>query len=274
MIDKLIGLGPAMGHCSDDQTKKFILLSTQRSGSSWVIDLLNSHPEIRAMSELFLGYETESGRPRWAGDTNILMWIPYTAKHRQFFHRIARYGLYFKYLNEEVFYPRPGYRAIGFKLMYDQMRQHSMLFAYIKSHRVAIVHLIRRNHLDVVLSEKASHLRKMHHMKTGGEVPPIKLTVDPAELLVALEEKDRNLRKAQHTYAHLGLPYTELYYEDLLKDVSRINDVLDFLIPNIRMVNLSSSLRKLNPIEHRNIITNYPEIRTALSETKFCSLLR
>ena len=33
---------------------QFVVLSTQRSGSTWVVDMLNSHPRVVAYSELFM----------------------------------------------------------------------------------------------------------------------------------------------------------------------------------------------------------------------------
>jgi LPS sulfotransferase NodH len=42
---------------------RFIVLSTQRSGSTWVIDTLNSHPMVTCYSEVFL--QDGSGKPRF-----------------------------------------------------------------------------------------------------------------------------------------------------------------------------------------------------------------
>gem|GEM_PF-3850238 len=44
---------------------KFVVLTTQRSGFTWVIEMLNSHPCVVTYSELFL--ETSKERPVWGG---------------------------------------------------------------------------------------------------------------------------------------------------------------------------------------------------------------
>ena len=40
--------------------KKFCIITTQRSGSAWLVSLLDSHPQIKALYEIFLAH--------WAGD--------------------------------------------------------------------------------------------------------------------------------------------------------------------------------------------------------------
>jgi LPS sulfotransferase NodH len=45
--------------------KKFIILTTQRSGSTWLTDLLNNHPHVRCYSELFLNRDRPNEIKPW-----------------------------------------------------------------------------------------------------------------------------------------------------------------------------------------------------------------
>ena len=58
---------------------KFVMLTTQRSGSTWVIDMLNSHPRVVAYSELFL--ETSKERPVWGGAKDVLLYNADRRRH-------------------------------------------------------------------------------------------------------------------------------------------------------------------------------------------------
>ncbi|MEE9601656.1 MAG: hypothetical protein V3V75_00020, partial [Thermoguttaceae bacterium] len=106
---------------------KFVILSSQRSGSTWFVDVLNGHPDTNAYGELFLppkvkrdGAEQSAASPgteayvkdRLHGFPRFLADSPERA-------RIPVWGV-FGYLN--TLYRQSG--AVGFKVMYTQ------LFAY------------------------------------------------------------------------------------------------------------------------------------------------
>ena len=72
-LARLIGRKP-------DQTsspRKYVLFAKQRSGSTWVIDLLNSHPDVVGYAELFL-YDMW-GEPPVGGNKHIESWNSFVA---------------------------------------------------------------------------------------------------------------------------------------------------------------------------------------------------
>ena len=56
----------------------FVVLSTQRSGSTWVVDMLTSHPRVVAYSELFM--HGGEGKPRWSGAQDLPYWQTYAQR--------------------------------------------------------------------------------------------------------------------------------------------------------------------------------------------------
>ena len=98
------------------------------------------------------------GDRAWDGNRDIVCWKTYWAAHRP----RSRWGmlrLYFQYLDAEVYCRRPGVAVTGFKLMYNQASTELGVLAYLSVHNVSIVHLIRGNYLDAVLSEETSAAR-------------------------------------------------------------------------------------------------------------------
>ena len=139
--------------------------------------------------------------------------------------------------------------------------------------RVRIIHLIRRNALDVVLSKEAGAAREGRlHARDGEDVEEVRLNLDTDTLLRRMTLHGRAVAGARVRFKRVGLPYTEVVYEDLADDDSGFAWLFEFL--EVEPAPVSSSLQKLNPTSHEELIENYGEVRDALAETEFASLLR
>ena len=255
---------------TDESVRKFVLVTEGRTGSTWVIHLLESHPEIVCFGELF--HENFYGTLP-DGSQDIVTWNSYTASLPRAHGRIERFRMYFKYFDQYIYRQRPGRKAIGFKLSYTQAVRGFAILAYLKAHRVSVIHLLRRNHLDRILSEDAIHARAQLHARVGVTVAPVQIHLEPESLLRRIEDRDQQNRSAREFYSKLGVPCFELFYEDLLKDQSAMVGVLRFLGVDPTQP-LHSPLQKLNPTDHRQIIANFDEVRDVLEGTPFAHLLR
>jgi hypothetical protein len=129
---------------------RFVILARQRSGSTWLADLLNSHPHVVTFAELF--HSDAWGNPVIGGAKEIRYWNSWDALHAPAAGRAERIRRYFQYLDEVVFCPRDGIEATGFKLMYNQAISAFAIPAYLKLRGVRLIHLVRRNYLDGILS--------------------------------------------------------------------------------------------------------------------------
>ena len=146
--------GAASGLCV---VTRFVLLASQRTGSTWVIDTLNGHPEVTAYSELFL--HGGVGYPKYGGAKDLPFYESFVgadAAEDLGSDRLERYL-------ERVFRDRSNATAIGFKLMYGQATAYPGVRSYLRRHEVRVVHLVRHNLLDVVVSMNAALSRCPSH---------------------------------------------------------------------------------------------------------------
>ena len=97
--------------------------------------------------------------------------------------------------------------------------------------------------------------------------------MDPASLLKKLDRHFEEIERARSCYAKIGVPYHEVYYEDLVQDHARFDRILDFLGIDPRQHQYTCGLKKLAKGSHREQIENYQEIERALADTKYSCLL-
>jgi LPS sulfotransferase NodH len=248
---------------------RFVVLSTQRSGSTWVVDMLTSHPRVVAYSELFM--HGGEGTPKWSREQDLPYWQTYVRERGA--GRIARPYALWQYLGE-AFRERPGIDAVGFKLMYSQLTRISKpLMPALWLKRARIIHLIRRNALDVVLSKEAGAARggKLH-AREGHEVERVRVRLQTKDLLRRMTLHERAVEGARVRFKRVGLPYREVVYEDLAEDEGGFAALFEFL--GVEPAPVSSTLQKVNPTLHEDLIENYGEVREALEGTKFAGQLR
>jgi LPS sulfotransferase NodH len=245
---------------------KFMVVSTQRSGSTWVVDLLNSHPDIVCHGALFL--PRTSMTP--AGARGVNRFATYVAE--QDAHRYKVPLLAWRFL-DELYAPDGSGRAVGFKFMYSQFRRHPWVLAYARVRRIRVVHLVRRNKLEHLLSKESATARGQFHAHQGDDVstPPIHL--DTVSLVERLTREEAKVRRARRTLAMLRVPVTEVGYEEIASDQRRLGEVLRFLGVDPRPEILRSSLQRWSRGTHEERIVNYDDVRATLEGTRFAELL-
>ena len=124
---------------------RFIVLGTQRAGTTLVRTCLDSHPAIRCIGETFdIAYAGELGYRAWCSSSPI----------RRMRHRLDRGRLVSAYLDE--LFGQPGYRAIGLKYMYNHTKLFERLVPYVLEHRVRVIHVVRENALKTFVSRAAA----------------------------------------------------------------------------------------------------------------------
>lgn len=251
---------------------RFVVVCAARSGSTWLIDLLDSHRQVCCFPDLFA--HDHYGEAPDGGSRQAVTWDSYSVNRIGSLGWRARMQLFFRYLDDEV-YGRGGDAPwVGFRLMYYQLQRGFGLPAYLKVRGVSILHLIRHNHLDVILSHEAIKNRKYYHASQQADVAPLQIQLEASTLLQRLQERDSEIREQRRFYASLGLPCHEISYEALCADRdAHLREAFDFLgLPPGDEV-LHSPLKKLNPRNRRELIANYDEIEDVLSGSPFASLL-
>ena len=253
---------------TDPAVARFVLLTTQRTGSSWLTTLLDSHPNADAYGELFL--PGEGARPPWGARTVERFWSA-RSKLGESGRSQRRPRVTFSYL-DHLFASHPRVRAIGFKLMYDQAVKYPEILVYCIRNRVRVIHLVRPNVLDMVISRELMVVRGEAHATAADEVAPVRVTLDPAGIrrrLRLLELETVSFRRALRM---LRLRHLEVAYDALVSDGRILEDVLRFLdLP--ADTDLESPLVKVNDRRQSELVENYAAVSKSLRGTRYAAFL-
>jgi LPS sulfotransferase NodH len=242
----------------------FVVLTTNRSGSTWLMSLLNSLPNVTGQGELFLPRPRSKER-RWDSDFACPRYIETKAKGLA----IRPFSV-FSYL--DTLYSAPG--TVGFKLMYTQLALYPEILPYLMWNRIRVVHLVRRNHLDIILSYAVKARMGQAHLLEGQAAPDdMRVELDTKGLINKLEWLERKHNVARKLLAWSGLQHIEVTYEDLVRDQRNFQQLWQFLLLPPDGLSMNSSLVKIRKGGHREVIRNYDQVRELLSQSRFATLL-
>lgn len=247
-----------------DIETKFVVLTTNRSGSTWLMSTLNGLQHVTTQGELFLPRMRVS-EERWDSDFARPRFIETNYDGVK-----IRPISVFSYLND--LYSTPG--SVGFKLMYAQLRRYPEILGYLIRHRIRVVHLVRRNHLDVVLSYAVKEKIGRAHLLSGQSAPDaIRIELETENLIRQMAWLQRKQSMARQLLKWGRLPHMEVAYEDLLRDRARFRPILDFLLIKPEQDIPESTVVKTTRSGHRDVIRNHDEVKERLANSKFAELL-
>jgi len=239
----------------------FCIITSQRSGSTWLKNLLDSHQEIRCFGEMFLNRPL----PNWPYPD-----LPPFLEFRKNTHS-WRPLVTLRYLDELSQYPG-GFRAVGFKLMYNQLAVFPEIVRALLKRRFRIIHLVRNNPLDVVISRQRMQTTGIHHVNSRQTATPVRLNVSRLQAQLLVQE---SMVKAARVFIR-SLPLTscEITYESLLRDRdATLNGIANFLEVHNQAGSYHSEMRKIATGTYRNRIANFDEVSAKLYGTRFARLL-
>jgi len=167
------------------------------------------------------------------------------------------------------FYSRDS--SVGFKLMYSHLRNYPETVPFIAYKRLKIIHLIRTNYLDIILSEKIAELTGTSHTTNAAEDNKQALYLDPVIALNRVKTLDANTRRIRKLTSSLVTNQSiEIHYEDILKAPdTTMETVKDFLGIDTSVKQIQSNLKKRQTKTKQEIIGNYDELVSFFSQTKF-----
>lgn len=271
---------------------RFIVLAGARTGSTMLVQALNSSSHIRCFGEVFNadvdfipfgvdGYDNFSVRERALRDQDV--------------------GAF---LQQRIFCRAPeGTRAVGFKLLYGQGRQFpGLLQRLIDDSEIRVLHLRRRNLLRSLVSWKiaettgvwvqdqgfalanaltpANALRAARHPFRAAtslwrrwrlavaprETRRAKVTLTKDECATLFEYIQAHEANSETFFdAH---PKLTLFYEDLLDRHDDVfNQVQSFL--GVQPAPLAATSRRQNPEVLRDLLANYDELYDAFRGTRY-----
>ncbi len=255
-----------------------MLLASYRSGSTWFIDVLNHVKGTAAYSELFSIPATKAGTQTLdSGQSEqttryleqSIRAYPHYYERESSGPRIRPFSIY-SYLN--TFYQQE--EAVGFKLMYPQLARHPEIWTYIVGHRIRVVHLVRKNHLDVIISREMRKVTNTTHRVAGSsETKTIQIALDPLATVARMRSLQRNIDLARRLIRLSRVQSLEVIYENLTRDFACFEPLWPFLQINDPPTAPESRLVKIVKAGYPAIISNYGEVQRAVRETEFADLL-
>jgi hypothetical protein len=233
----------------------FIILGRSRVGSTYLMRLLNSHPEAVIYPAVYHCINTKIGRP-YIGNMDI----PLAIRQKDPLGFLDRY----------IYRDYPSYiKACGFKLFYSDASESSQLpvWSWVeRSSEIKIVHLQRKNLLRNIVSAAVAK-RTGKYIHYSGTPSTKAVSLEPLELRRRFERLKRQQDSHREKFRHHQV--LELFYEDLVEDFSnQIGNIQRFLNLSVRH-DLSGGIRKQNPEPLRDLVTNFDELRGHFEGTEW-----
>jgi LPS sulfotransferase NodH len=216
--------------------QRFLIYCQPRTGSTWLVDLLDNHPEIECDGELL-----------------SLDW-----KHPRVWSRRLLRSYPVPYLQlRAAMCKDPAY---GFKVLHYQTHQQKGLLTRLHRRGWKIIHL-RRVHLwNQAVSDQLAIQTKRYHRRHNDPVQADQVRIDPAALLTKIDSLKR--QSLAETQAMEGIPHLRIDYErDLVDDgvrdltLSRIHVMLGVSAMPGSSVVLPTYDRPMH-----QVVANYEEI--------------
>ena len=244
--------------------ERFIIFTTQRSGSTVLTRTLDEHPEIFCAGEIFHEvndiHHAEWHFPSWA--------LSEKNKTLRKFDKIINYpNLRLRAIpHVKKFYAASvkGEKARGFKLMVSHIRTMPFLWNYLKAENVKVIVLIRKNIFKTALSRLRKDETRLPHL-AGGQIESKSLRIAPEKLLRQLNYLE-NVNKQLLDYSE-GMDRIVLYYEDFDEWNKMLDKVFNFL--KVSNLTLQPVLNKLSRKDWREEVKNYQEIEQLMKEHNY-----
>lgn len=241
----------------------YAVLSTQRTGSHLLGEVLGSHPAFAQAGEVFIPKTTKPGsldsflaeRPRDSTPREVL-WREYILHlHRS----------------------NPSASHVGFLVKYGHGSRFAGL-SLVESPELAdtrIVHLVRRNLLRVVASHHLAVARRVHVTRQRRTYDVNSVTLDPSSTLMAIRDKAKAVAD-QRAKLKPRARVLELAYEDIMDRgqvrEETVSSLCSFFEVEDHFTRAPQTV-KLAPPRLANVIDNYDDVAHALRGTDYEHML-
>lgn len=246
--------------------KKFCILATQRSGSTWLMDSIQRSVHSRGIfAELFLDQPAQSPDPWSEPQGNLEPPVRYYdwRKTSGAFLLIAP-RLYLAFL--ELYAQKEPY--FGFKIMCNQLVKKPWLASLLRQGGYSVLHLKRKNLLDVYISVQNLQMAQPHlrldDLKTARDYDPIRL--DPVVVYRTIRGLIRREKMAESIIKLFGISMETVEYNRLADGDKNEIERLDRFIGQPIDLFSQQGLQKLSKKNTPQKITNYEEVISYLKK--------
>lgn len=259
--------------------KRHIILTQDRSGSNFLANSLNLHPNVVNLGEVLGSWTVPNKlnrvmRVTGRSDRDFLELLYrsqilfYSAQvWSAIAHLRKQKPINFKRLNNV--------KSIGIKeFCFNFQRLHLEDFL-LENPDIAVIHLRRENLLHRCLSLQ-SMKRNGIILATSKPATVGKMYIDPEELLAQLDRLQEDAEYEHNLIRSLNKnPILQLSYEEAYSDASSlqvmVRQVFEFL--GVPPIECTSNHRKILPKSLQKIVENYGELVTALQKTRYAQYL-
>jgi hypothetical protein len=245
---------------SDSSRVRAVILTTQRSGSTFLVQCMDSHPEIECSGEILNG-QPDHPVPPYRG--------PFKKVWKGL--RIIRTGAWMPGRWMDAFYRRGTAKVRCFKAMYNQLSRPFAMRYFAGNDDIRVIHLRRHNLLKVHVSTLLMDEREQ--IQATAPTEAVWIRVDPAKAIASLRKARAYYESFDEAFARhprLQVAYESLFDGPYLQEETG-RRICDFV--GVAYHRMQSKLTKLNPESLRDMVTNYDELATAISATEFADML-
>ena len=220
----------------------FVILFEGRTGSSYLTEHLDSHPNIRAHMEILGPLKNDPPIAQLQRTRKTLM--PPV---------IGRHG------------------AVGFKTKLRILTDPDAFAELLKKLRVKIIYMQRRNKVKEALSEITSNIlkQKIDNYNIYDESQRVgAIHVDLKDFDWTIRFREEMDGKLNSYVSNLQLPTLPVFYEDLLLDLKKeLRRIFSFL--SVPYKKTGSKMQKHTQDDLRQALSNYDEIKAYYTSTKY-----
>ncbi len=234
---------------------RFVIFTTQRSGSTVLTRTLDEHPEIFCAGELF--HETKDiHHPEWH-----FSFLNFSEKNKTL-RKIDKIINYPNLRLRSIPHIKKFYNAAdatekarGFKLMFSHIRTAPYIWKFLQDENVKVIVLIRKNIFKTALSRFRKTETRVPHTNQTTEAGTT-FHVSAQQLLKQLhylEKVNKQLLKFSEEMERIII-----YYEDFEHWDNILQNIYKFL--EVKAVELKPVLNKVSAKDWRDEVENYDEI--------------
>jgi len=235
--------------------KRFIIIAGARTGSTFLKNMINSHPDVLCFGEVL-----NLSKIQWDfEDLNSQFNTPELREFRD--NNPVNFVDYVYDLGRES-----EMECVGFKSLYRHYRyspKHDQLIQYLlENEDIRIIHLKRLNSFKVFCSLQIANMRvergtTMNAYRPDDVEENLSITVNPKSCLEYVKKSAINMAKFDALFAHRK-PLT-VHYEDLSANTAKtMAGVLRFL--DLKPAPLSINTHKVRKQPISEVVTNYDEV--------------
>lgn len=233
--------------------QKFVILTHARSGSSLMVQLLKSHPEVLCFGELFVNGRIGFNEEGFDQNHPELMGLRSEAPDR--------------FLEEYVF---AGWsedrRAVGFKLFPDQMDnpQFKGVWDWLERNEdVKIIHLNRNNQLATYASLLKARKTKQFGITDQSSRSSATVAMDPTETRIFFEQRERYRQQILSRFDDRRM---DVSYEELDEDMESCMERIQVFL-GLQPVSLKSKKVKQEVRPLRGVVENYEALKSTFADS-------